>query len=153
MRQPSASIVLVLIFTLTFEQFVITTEIRSGHKKPFGTGKSAQVVKFQGFPDVLQFFKNFVSSSIPLLMKGGIAQSVAVRQWTDDYLLSLDIPKDLDVSVETKKKEDRKQEVISMDFREFLLSYNDSERYMVQTVPEFLRYTIFYMLECFICSL
>ena len=65
--------------------------------------------------------------------------AITLVKLTLNHFLSVDVPNSLKVNVETTKKEDRKQNVILMHFHEFVRTYNHTEQYMVQTVPEFLR--------------
>lgn len=134
----SQMIIAVVVLFCIYQAGSQTTN-RPGHLKPFGTGKTTVVDRMFGFPSVDIFFRDYVKRSKPLHMQGSIGQSFAVRQWTDEYFLSVDVPNSLKVNVETTKKEDRKQNVILMHFHEFVRTYNHTEQYMVQTVPEFLR--------------
>ncbi|KAK3593837.1 hypothetical protein CHS0354_011438 [Potamilus streckersoni] len=110
-----------------------------GHLKPFGFGRlNHPVDEVQGFPDPETFFRNYVFSLKPLKMTGASKLSPAFLLWSDDYFLSLEESKDHNINVETAKKEKRTQKVIDMTFSDFLRVYNVSEKYMVDSVPEFL---------------
>lgn len=111
-----------------------------GHLQPFGeSGSRLEIEVRTEFPGPADFFINFVERSKPLKLSGVVRDSRAVRQWTDDYLLSLELPQDSFVNLETKKKENRSQETTTMHFHEFLKIYNQTEHYMVDDVPPFLR--------------
>ena len=129
----------VLCFTVTVAQDVTSL---LGHKKRFGAGRlSEEIVQTRyEFPEVHDFFKNYVWNSKPLKMSGVLFNSAPYNKWTDEYFLSLDLNDQEDVTVETKKKENRKQPAMAMDFREFVRIYNTTDNYMVQDVPKFLRY-------------
>lgn len=118
------------------------TDIRSGHEQKFGTGKLHELDEFAGFPSAMQFFEHYVNESKPLKMTSAYSQSAAVTNWSDQYLLELDVPSDFLVTVETVKKERRDQVVREIPFKEFLSVYDAMDIYMVDTVPVFLRYTV-----------
>lgn len=110
-----------------------------GHMKPFGSKKTNKYVEtINGFPDSMTFFTNYVYKSKPVKMAGAAKISEAFNLWNDDYFLALDVPADNLVHVETKKKENRRQKTLEMHFKDFLRSYNLTENYMVQTIPDFL---------------
>ncbi|KAL3883788.1 hypothetical protein ACJMK2_030019 [Sinanodonta woodiana] len=110
-----------------------------GHLKPFGFGRPNHPVdEVQGFPDPETFFRNYVFSLKPLKMIGASKLSPGFSLWSDDYFLSLEESSDHNINVETVKKESRKQQIIDMKFSDFLRIYNVSEKYMVDSVPEFL---------------
>ncbi|WAR06948.1 hypothetical protein MAR_016906 [Mya arenaria] len=118
-----------------------------GHLKPFGSGRPGlPVEEFDMFPDPTYFFENYVKKLKPLKMKGAAKFSGAFKKWTDDYFLSLKEPSDSTISVETVKKENRKQGVDSMSFQDFVRLYNNTEHYMVDAVPAFIRDDI--MIPC-----
>ena len=98
-----------------------------GHLKPFGEGKpSHRIQEVNGFPTPEEFFNSNVKPLVPLKMKGAAMLFPAFHKWTDDYFLSHEEPPDHFVSVETVKKESRKQKMLSMQFKEFVRIYNDS---------------------------
>ena len=103
-----------------------------------GGGPNHPLEEIEGFPDPENFFTQYVLASKPVKMTGAAKISPAFELWSDEYFLSLDIPADNLVLVETKKKENRKQKTLQMHFKDFVNSYNDSEQYMVETVPDFL---------------
>ena len=135
-------------FKLAFVTFCLLIPVKGdvtsllGHKKRFGAGKlSQEIVEIRhGFPDVHDFFPNFVLKSRPLKMAGSVVDSIPFKKWTDEYFLSLDISGEENVSVETKKKELINSPAIGMNFQDFVRTYNTSDHYMVQPVPEYLGY-------------
>lgn len=114
-----------------------------GDHERFGHGRPSQPVHtVSGFPSPSEFFEKYVVPLKPLKMSGAGKVSPAFKLWSSDsYFLELtsDNPHQ-GMSVETKKKENRTQMVVEMDFKEFLSVYNTSDHYMVQNVPVFLRY-------------
>ncbi|XP_041352546.1 uncharacterized protein LOC121371008 [Gigantopelta aegis] len=116
---------------------------RNGHLKRFGSeGPSYSIDELYGFPAQKHFFKNYVLASKPLKMAGAARMSPAFSLWSsDDYFLSLelDVPRsEQTIQVETKKKENRTANVVSMNFHDFIKIYNGTEYYMVSAVPTFL---------------
>lgn len=110
-----------------------------GHLKPFGAGgPSSPIDEIEMFPNPRHFFDNYVKKLKPLKMKGAAKFSKAFKKWTDDYFLSFEEADSSMISVETKKKENRKQRVDRISFRDFLKMYNNTEHYMVDSVPSFI---------------
>ncbi|XP_076466730.1 tRNA wybutosine-synthesizing protein 5-like [Babylonia areolata] len=119
---------------------VTTGDKMKGHLQPFGmSGPSLQIEEKTEFPAPADFFANYVQRYKPLKLSGVARNSRAVRLWTDDYLLSLDVPADSVVQLETMKKEDRQQGTEEMHFHQFLKIYNATEHYIVDDVPAYLR--------------
>ena len=113
---------------------------RKGHMGPFGeSGPSLEIEVKTEFPEPAEFLADFVEQSKPLKLSGVARESRAVRQWTDNYLLSLEVPENSFVQLETKKKENRSQATREMHFQDFLKIYNETEYYMVDDVPSYLR--------------
>ncbi|CAI9728759.1 wybutosine-synthesizing 5-like isoform X1 [Octopus vulgaris] len=111
-----------------------------GHLKKFGSGRPTYLIdEIDGFPDVETFFSKYVFGSRPLKMKGAAHWSPAYHLWTDKYFLSLDIDPNSTVLVEEHKKENRTLPVKWMHFQKFVQIYNDSNIYMVQDVPPYLK--------------
>ena len=115
----------------------------------FGAGPQHSIEEIEGFPDPKTFFTKYVTASKPVKMTGAAKISPAFHLWSDDYFLTMNIPADSLVLVETKKKENRHQETLQMHFKDFVSSYNTSEQYMVETVPQFLGYDIMLM-SCYV---
>ena len=91
-----------------------------------------------------EFFTNYVKKQEVVLFKGAIQKSKAYKLWSDEYFRQLtDIPKGHDVLVESRKKENRTMPPTRMPFKEFVEIYNLTDQYMVEPVPDFLRYSWF----------
>ena len=112
-----------------------------GHLKPFGYGRPTfPVDEIDKFPNPKYFFDNYVKTLKPLKMKGAAKFSAGFKKWTDDYFLSLEYAPDAKkITVETEKKENRKQPITEMAFKDFVKVYNSTEYYMVDMVPEVIR--------------
>ncbi|KAL8566960.1 hypothetical protein ACOMHN_059760 [Nucella lapillus] len=110
-----------------------------GHLQAFGeSGTRKEIEVRQEFPEPYEFLVHYVQKLKPLKLRGVTKKSRAVREWTDDYLLALDVPEDSVVQLETKKKENRQQETTEMHFHDFLRTYNKTEHYMVDDIPSYL---------------
>ena len=136
------SIVALIVLSFSYNSLVIGRDLslEPGHLKPFGFGSHAPVEEVSGFPEPSDFFRTYVWPIKPLKMKGAAKISPAFERWTDEYFLSLDFSGMEKVTVETKKKENRQQDVISLTFTDFVRTYNNSDNYMVNAVPGLLRY-------------
>lgn len=132
----------VTLCILLFISLVLCIDItqRDGHGKPFGFGRPFQLIEeLDTFPDPKTFYENYIVAYKPVKIRNGAKVSKAFTKWTDDYFLTLNEPKDHTVSVETMKKEDRRQNVENMPFVEFVKQYNTTGIYMVNPVPYFIR--------------
>ncbi|XP_021377379.1 tRNA wybutosine-synthesizing protein 5-like isoform X2 [Mizuhopecten yessoensis] len=132
-------LLLVILTTLTCKHNIIGADLTKapGHMKPFGYGRPmVEVEETFVTPDPETFWKNNVYALKPLKMKGAASISPAFSKWTDDYFLSLDMSNENTVTVETVKKESRQQKIVQMDFQRFVQEYNNSEIYMVNSVPQ-----------------
>lgn len=137
------------VFLILLVEIIFGKDLTSlpGHLKPFGEGGlNHPLEEIDYFPTAEEFFENYVKPLKPVKMKGAAKMSPAFEKWTDDYFLTLDEPSDHHVSLETRKKESRQQEMDSMQFKEFVKIYNQTEYYMVDAVPKFLRHDI--MIPC-----
>ncbi|ESO82238.1 hypothetical protein LOTGIDRAFT_170151 [Lottia gigantea] len=111
-----------------------------GHLKPFGSGRPIHNVEtIAEFPDPITFNTEYFTQQKPVLIQGGAKISPAFDLWTDDYFLKQDLQKPVNISVETLKKEVRGQNMLEMDFKEFVKIYPNSTYYMVDLVPEFIQ--------------
>lgn len=116
------------------------TNCESDIGQRFGeSGPSLDVDAVQGFPSSRDFFTYFALQSRPVKMAGAAKLSPAFKNWEDSYFLSRKEAKEALVNVETRKKENRTQETLDIPFSEFVEKYNESDNYMVDPVPEFLR--------------
>ncbi len=106
-----------------------------------GVGSRIEVEEWDGFLNPHSFMRDYAIPSLPIKMTGAAKQSPGYEQWqTDHYFLSLDVPEDNFVTVETKKKENRSQTTVEMHFQDFVEVYNETNQYMVNTLPSFLGY-------------
>lgn len=138
MEVPCLTVILLILVEFVFGKD-LTTE--PGHLKPFGDGGASHPVEeIDYFPTAKEFFEDYVRPLKPVKMKGVAKMSAAFGKWTDDYFLAQDEPDDHVVSVETIKKESRQQRMESMHFKDFVKIYNQTEYYMVNEVPKFLRF-------------
>lgn len=136
------------IFTVYGSIFVFTLSIstagcretRKGHLEPiFSYGERHSVEVLKGFPQPEQFFREFVSREKPVLFKDAAKNFPAFNKWSDEFFISLPESKKHQVTVETKKKENRLQPADEVSFRTFLKYYHKKDIYMVESIPEFLR--------------
>ena len=112
-----------------------------GHLKPIGShGNILNVESIDFFPDPSVFFTNFVHGSKPLLIRGGAKISPAYSLWTDEYLGNIEKGKEEIVIVEQAKKENRTLSPEEIPFTEFVQRYRNEDIYLVNDLPEFLRY-------------
>jgi hypothetical protein len=111
-----------------------------GHLRPFGEqGPVKQIEERTSFMGAKEFFDDYVAPLKPVKFAGLLKDAPCVRDWTDQYLLLLDVPEDSIIHLETLKKEDRNQETEDMHFHKFLKIYNDTEYYMVDETPPYLQ--------------
>ncbi|XP_035687656.1 uncharacterized protein LOC118423565 isoform X2 [Branchiostoma floridae] len=112
-----------------------------GHLEPVGSKAPVKRVDARkGFPSPKVFLEEYAISSVPLLFKGAITDSVAYRKWnSDDYLRTFPEAATKFHLVVTKKKEDRTQPLSEMTLQQFLGRYATDDIYMVETLPEFLK--------------
>ena len=140
----TSSIAPAFFLVLFLGQSVCTNDDPSlypGHLEPLGARHNKSSVKtLFAFPEPREFFQNFVSVSIPLLIKGGAKLSPAFTQWTDEYFVSVPDSNNFFIDVENGKKENRtKGDLQQMSFKQFVGSYRDQDVYMVNGVPNFIQ--------------
>ncbi|KAK3097177.1 hypothetical protein FSP39_007148 [Pinctada imbricata] len=130
--------VVIFLLKLCLSERILENE--AGHLKPFGATNSVlDVERISGFPNPRTFFEKYAIPKRPLIMRDAAKVSRAFHLWTDEYFYSAEGSKSHKVSTETMKKEDRNQQTKEMSFFDFVLKYNDSDIYMVNPVPEFIR--------------
>lgn len=126
----------------------------SGHLKPFGSsGPFEQIDQTdKRFPNPILFFKNYVSKSRPIVFRQVLADDSLLLLWNDDEQLNelFFDNKDI-VHVETRKKENRQQNILEMTMTEFLQRYQNEELYLVEEVPSLLR-PYFILPDCLQCK-
>lgn len=125
----------------------------AGHRKPFGsTGPFREIEELtNGFPDPITFFDQYVSTLRPVIFRQAIINDSHLSLWDKDenfqeiFLNNNDI-----VHIETRKKESRKQDILTMTMTEFLQRYQQEELYLVEEVPNLLRpyFTLPTCLQC-----
>jgi lysine-specific demethylase 8 len=113
----------------------------AGHMRPFGSaGPFLAVDEVAEFPNTTHFFERYVFELRPLKMAGAGRLSAAFDRWSDAYLRSTTlVDADSTIVVETAKKENRSNPIRRLHFHEFLETYNSTEQYMVDNVPDELR--------------
>jgi len=85
----------------------------------------------------------------PVIFKGAAKLSPGFNLWTDSYLR--ENYGDVIVRVDYGKKENRARSADNMELREFLTVYNDSDRYLVDTLPEAMWHE-FSLPTCLLCG-
>lgn len=105
-----------------------------GHKKPLGSQSPPQgpVKEYIEFLDAQTFWETHVNPHIPLVYRGLIKDSPAIKLWNDEYLTK--IFGDLDVLVE-HKKEDRTSTSGRMKLADFIKHYKTDDLYVVSMFP------------------
>lgn len=111
-----------------------------GHLEPlFSHGKRLEVEVYHGFPTAEEFYKRFVNIAKPVLFRGGAMLFPAYSLWSDEYFLSFPESEGLLVTVEAEKKENRSVPGEDIPFADFVRGLHSSGKYMISSVPEFLR--------------
>lgn len=117
--------------------------------KPFGSiGPFEQIEETtDGFLDPSVFFENYVFKSRPILFRQVLAGDPHLSLWkTDENIYEIFKDSDDKVHVETRKKESRQQDILSMTMKDFLKRYQKEELYLVEEVPNLLRFVSFQLL-------
>lgn len=136
--RPFIVIVICLLHSFVYS----STSKHPGHLKPFGSsGPFEQIAEWSsGFPDSISFFTDYVSKSRPILLRRALIDDPNLFIWhNDEQLNTLFINDNSTVHVETRKKESRQQDILTMTMTEFLQRYQDEELYLVAEVPNLLR--------------
>ena len=111
----------------------------SGHLKMFGLQRPpiGPVTEYRKVLRPQEFWKSHVSQNRPLVFRQAIADSPAIKKWTDDYLKQTF--GDLDVLTELKT-ENRTHGVTSrMLFGDFIDIYTKKDLYVVTVLPDPMR--------------
>lgn len=124
-----------------------------GHMLPFGdpaAGRRILVSEIFDYPSPVEFIEQYVLPSHPLLLRGVFKSAPAFTLWDDEYFRTVHEPPDSVVNVETKKKEERNQEMIETSFKSFVEMYRKKPVYMVSPVPSHLErdVPVPYSLQC-----
>ncbi|PFX13739.1 hypothetical protein AWC38_SpisGene22144 [Stylophora pistillata] len=132
-----------IIFTVWF---VFVTKLNAsqgnleGHLKPiFSHGKRVEVEVYDGFPTAEEFYRRFVDVPKPVLLRGAARLFPAFSLWNDEYFLSFTEGEEVLVTVEVDKKENRLAPGEDIPFADFVRDIHSSGKYMISSVPEFLR--------------
>ncbi|CAF2608434.1 unnamed protein product [Rotaria sp. Silwood2] len=145
---------LIIIFIYILRVFVYSSKSQHpGHLKPFGSSGPFKKLDelTDGFPDPIIFFNKYVSKSHPVLFRQAIINDIHLSLWDKDENINKIFYKNNDiVHVETRKKESRKQDILTMTMTEFLKRYQHEELYLVEEVPNLLRpyFTLPTSLQC-----
>ena len=111
-----------------------------GHLEPlFSHGKRLEVEVYDGFPTAEEFFRRFVDGGKPVLLRGAARLFPAFSLWNDEYFLSYTESEELLVTVEVDKKENRSAPGEDLPFADFVRDMHSSGKYLISSVPEFLR--------------
>lgn len=109
----------------------------------FSHGKRLEVEVYDGFPAAEEFFKRFVDNAKPVLFRRGAMLFPAYTLWNDEYFLSFPESEESLVTVEVEKKENRSVPGEDIPFADFVRGLHSSGKYMISSVPEFLRQDVF----------
>ncbi|CAF1321942.1 unnamed protein product [Adineta steineri] len=142
-----------LILINFFLVYLSASSQHSGHLKPFGSsGPFEQIDKLTNdFPDPILFFENYAFKSHPVLFRQVLANDLYLSLWNKDKKLKkLFLNNKEIVHVETRKKESRKQNILTMTMTDFLKRYQSEELYLVEEVPKLVRpyFTLPKCLQC-----
>ena len=113
-----------------------------GHLKPFGSSGPFSHIEqlIDDVPDPIDFFTNYVAKSRPVLFRQALAKDPHLSLWnSDDNLKTVFLNNKEEVHVETRKKETRQQNILTMTMTDFLQRYQQEELYLVEEVPNLLR--------------
>ena len=126
--------------------FVLVSQLHAreghleGHWEPlFSHGKRLEVEVYDGFPTAEEFYKRFVNVAKPVLFRGGAKHFPAYSLWNEEYFLSFPESEELLATVEVEKKENRSTPGDDIPFADFVRGLHSSGKYMISSVPEFLR--------------
>lgn len=113
--------------------------VPAGHLRPFGLQKVAKG-PLKEYNEVLRppdFWEKHVSQNLPLVFRGGIKESPALRKWTDDRLK--EDYGDLDVLTEHKKENRTHGFTGRTLFADFIERYEKDNLYVVTVLPDPMR--------------
>ena len=114
----------------------------AGHLKPFGSSGPFEEIEevTDGFPSPFTFFDKYLFKSRPVLFRQALVGDPHFSLWkSDEQMKEIFADNEDIVHVETRKKETRKQDILSMTMKEFLERYQREELYLVEEVPPLLR--------------
>lgn len=144
---------LFLCIFLQFANFACSEESMDpstwpGHLEPLGSRNIKHFVpSVEEFPKPAEFFREYVAPGRPLLIKNGAKISPAFNLWTDEYFLTHPGAENTTVFVEQQKKENRTFPGMDISFKQFIESYNNTDIYMVNGVPDIIQLVHFIILH------
>ena len=109
-----------------------------GHLKKYASEGKFKYVEELGYaPDTAEFFRDYVASSRPVILKGVTKDTKPYQSWTDEYFLNLSIPLEDTVGIQNKENQ-----IFSyrMHFHEFVKTYKETKAYLESGVLPALRY-------------
>lgn len=139
---------------LFFSRFFLFSQqeaIPTGHLQPLGSHRppDGPVESIKYVPHPQDFYNDYVLKGQPVIFKGASRLSPAFDLWTDSYLREQ--YGDVNVRVDYGKKENRAKSADHMSFEEFLKTYNDSDHYLVDSLPEEM-WEEFFLPSCLLCG-
>ena len=140
-RKQTFSATLFLFVLIMFTPLCARQDHLVGHLEPlFLHGERFEVEVYDGFPTAEEFYKRFVNTAKPVIFRGGAMLFSASSLWNDEYFLSFPESEEHLVTVEVEKKENRSTPGEDIPSADFVRGLYSSGKYMVSSVPEFLRY-------------
>jgi hypothetical protein len=134
---------LIIIYLYLLQFFVYSSTSRHpSHLKPFClSGPFEKIHELtNNFPDSIKFFGNYVSKSRPVLFRHAIIKDPHLSLWnSDEKFNEIFLNNNETVHIETRKKENRKEDILTITMTEFLKRYQNEELYLVEEVPKLLR--------------
>ena len=115
------------------------SSVPTGHLKRLGSHRPREgpVVELIDVPHPIDFFEQYALPQVPVILKGAAKAMPAYQLWTDEYLKEKS--GDLEVQIEPGKKENRTRVAIegtTTSFGNFLDTYNQTDIYMVDSLPK-----------------
>lgn len=144
----------VTIIFLVFSQYFPFSKqetIPAGHLQPLGSHRppEGQINSIQHLLNPTEFYNDYVLKVTPVILKGAARLSPAYDHWTDNYLREK--YGEVNVRVDYAKKENRAKSADVMTLTEFLNTYNDSDQYLVDSLPEEM-WGEFILPPCLLCG-
>lgn len=140
-------------FLLLCQLFVFCKQefIPTGHLQPLGSHRPPEgaIKSIEHVPTPQEFYIEYVLKGQPVIFKEAAKLSPGFQLWSDSYLGEK--YGDVIVRVDYGKKENRARPADNIALREFLSIYNDSDRYLVDTLPEEM-WPEFSLPSCLLCG-
>lgn len=146
----SRSLLCFPIFSIFF-LFGHQESIPAGHLQPLGSHRPSEgkIKSIDFIPSPKDFFEEYASISRPVIFKGAAKLSPGFSLWTDNYIREK--YGNVTVRVDYGKKENRNRPADDLTLSEFLAIYNDSDRYLVDTLPKEM-WDEFFLPNCLLCG-